>query len=67
MCQIEMNDLAQYGMIEQDFYTNGIKPTHVGILMSKYYMTFDTIKIFKEVSIVCSLQAHPFWRIRYLI
>lgn len=43
-----MNDLANYGMIEQDFYT-GIKPTLDGILMSKYYMNFETIKIFKEV------------------
>lgn len=49
LCQTEMNDLAQNGMIEHSDDWIVVKPTEVGILMAKYYMNFETIKIFRQV------------------
>ncbi|KAL3273413.1 hypothetical protein HHI36_014859 [Cryptolaemus montrouzieri] len=49
ICQIDLNKLVKTGMASMDEDTN-ITPTHLGILMAKYYMSFETIKLFKTVT-----------------
>lgn len=49
MCQIEINKLAKAGMLSID-ETTSITPLLLGYLMAKYYLAFDTMKLFKEIN-----------------
>lgn len=51
MCQIEINKLTRAGMLTIDLENNiSISPTKVGYLMAKYYVAFDTMKLFLQIS-----------------
>ncbi|XP_017783444.1 PREDICTED: probable ATP-dependent DNA helicase HFM1 [Nicrophorus vespilloides] len=49
VCQISINKLAKHGMISM-LYNVSISPTKNGCLMAKYYLHFETMKLFQEVS-----------------
>lgn len=44
-----MNDLANYGLIEHSDDWIDVKPTTTGTLMARYYMNFETTKVFYEI------------------
>lgn len=49
MCQIEINKLAKAGMLAID-ETTSISSTFLGFLMAKYYLAFETMKLFKQIN-----------------
>lgn len=48
MCQIEINKLVKFKMLEMDETVN-LAPTLTGRLMAKYYIAFGTMKLFTQV------------------
>lgn len=53
MCQIEINKLTKVGMVTMNVDENmsfSITATNVGYLMAKYYIAFDTMKLFLQIS-----------------
>ncbi|CAG9857246.1 unnamed protein product [Phyllotreta striolata] len=49
MFQIDLNKLVLNGMIEVDEYIN-VKPTSTGRLMARYYVDFQTMKMFTQLN-----------------
>ncbi|KAL1512518.1 hypothetical protein ABEB36_002100 [Hypothenemus hampei] len=49
MCQIDLNKLVKYGMIKMNEAIE-VCPTVVGEIMAKYYVAFDTMKLFTQIS-----------------
>ncbi|KAK9883512.1 hypothetical protein WA026_001688 [Henosepilachna vigintioctopunctata] len=49
ICQIDLNKLvkAEMALLDEDI---NIQPTNLGELMAKYYMSFETIKLFKTLT-----------------
>ncbi|KAG5884827.1 hypothetical protein JTB14_012035 [Gonioctena quinquepunctata] len=49
ICQIDLNKLRSAGMITMDHNVN-ITPTKTGEIMAKYYVAFETMKLFTQIS-----------------
>lgn len=49
MCQIELNKLVATGMIRMNQAIE-ITPTVIGEIMAKYYVAFETMKLFTQVN-----------------
>lgn len=49
LCQRELNKLARAGMITIDQCDVGISATQTGLLMARYCIAFDTMKLFTQV------------------
>ncbi|XP_066152085.1 probable ATP-dependent DNA helicase HFM1 [Euwallacea fornicatus] len=49
MCQAELNRLVQAGMIKMNEAIE-VSPTVIGEIMAKYYVAFETMKLFTEMS-----------------
>ncbi|XP_066257533.1 probable ATP-dependent DNA helicase HFM1 [Euwallacea similis] len=49
MCQAELNRLVQAGMIKMNEAIE-VRPTIIGEIMAKYYVAFETMKLFTEMS-----------------
>lgn len=52
MCQIDINRLARAGMLVIDDASITLHPTNTGLLMAKYCVAFDTMKLFTQVKLV---------------
>lgn len=49
ICQIDLNRLVKAGMITID-QNIAIKSTQIGQIMANYYVAFETMKLFTQVS-----------------
>ncbi|KAF5277171.1 hypothetical protein FQR65_LT03877 [Abscondita terminalis] len=50
MCLIQIHKLARTGMLIIDQNDGQVKPTKLGIIMAKYYVALDTMKLFAQVT-----------------
>ncbi|XP_042907198.1 probable ATP-dependent DNA helicase HFM1 isoform X4 [Parasteatoda tepidariorum] len=50
MCLIELNGLRKYKLIFMDNDSFNVEPTDAGRLMARYYLSFETMKLFCSLS-----------------
>lgn len=62
MCQLELDKLVKSGMIKmsQDIE---VSPTVVGQIMARYYIAYETMKLFTEVFFPLCINSLPAYRV----
>ena len=47
----ELNALEKYNLVVKSDFAYNVQPTDNGILMARYYIAFETMKVFMQVNI----------------